>query len=276
MLEISKSDTYITLFDNITELANYISRPRKPGRENSSERSGPAFSGTNSYEEAFNGLKYGDEKLYNEIKKEREKINIDKFLGNVANRTKYENRVYGCVPNVPAYLTKNPVNMINPEKNIISHKIVNIFLNVGVSGGVDKEDIIRNGITYLNVIDLLDKAGYRCNLYAGVSARDDDYFFMYVKVKTDREPLNIKKVAFPIVSPSMLRRIYFKWAEVFDYDKDITQWGYGGVVGNETTKEYLKENIKEDFILWDYHDGSNSKSIEKILEDLKQQGITIQ
>lgn len=277
MLEISDKEKYITLFDNITELANYISRPRKSGRESSSESANSSFTGTNSYEEAFNGLKYGDEELYGKIKNEMDKINIEKFLGNVANRLRYENRLYGCVPNVPAYLIGKPTNMINPEKNAISHKIINIFLNIGVSAGVNKEDIIRNGTTYLNVIDLLEKAGYRCNLYAGVSTEyDDEHFFMYTRVKTDREPLNIKKVSFPIASPSMLRRIYFKWAEVFDYDSNIT-WGYGHPASSSDTEKYLKQSIKEDFILWDYHNGSGgSKSIEEILEDLKKQGINIQ
>lgn len=276
MLEISDKEKYITLFDNITELTNYISRPRKAGRDNSSESASEIFSGTKSYEEAFDSLKYGDENLFNKIKKEIDKIKIDKFLGNVANRQKYENRFYGCVPNVPAYLIKNPVNMINPEKNVISHKIVNIFLNIGVSSCNDAKDIIRNGTIYLSVIDLLEKAGYRCNLYAGVSTEDDEYFFMYVRVKTDREPLNIKKIAFPIASPSMLRRIYFKWAEVFDYDKNITGWGYGRPADSSDSKKYLKQSIKEDFIFWDYHEGSSSKSVEKIIEELKNQGINIQ
>lgn len=279
MTEINIKDKkfYLTLFDNITDLANYLKRRRKPGRDNASDTSSEHFSGTKDFKEALEFMKYGDEELYKKIKEEKRKINIEKMLGNVSNRQRYEQRIYGCIPNVPIYLIGSPINMINPEKNMLSHRILNIFLDIAVHGDVDKEDIIRNGIAYLNVIDLLEKKGYRCNLFAGTSSKyGAHHMYMYVKVKTDREPLNLKKICFPLASPSMLRRIYFKWAEVFDYDLDITNDGYGRCEDEKTTKEYLDKFLKSNFIVWSYNEDGHSRSIEKIIENLKNKyGIQV-
>lgn len=281
MVSFQNSSTYINLFDNITDLAQYLStKKRKSGRDNSSEDSSKGFSGTSSYEEAFNLFKYGDDDLYKKFKDEKSKINIDKLLGNAVRRQKYVNRNYGCVPNVPAYLIGNPLNMINSEIGRISHKVLNIFLSIGVPAYINKEEITRRGIIYLTVIDLLEKAGYRCNVYAGVTASSGRAEYMYVRIKTDREPLNIKKLAFPLAHPSMLRRIYFKWAEVNDYDYDITG-GYGHNDSFETIKENMKNLYKEDFLLWTYvdikEDGRHTaKEIEKIVEELKEKGIEIE
>lgn len=281
MVSFQNSSTYINLFDNITDLAQYLStKKRKRGRDNSSEDSSKGFSGTSSYEEAFNLFKYGDDDLYKQFKDEKSKINIDKLLGNAVRRQKYVNRNYGCVPNVPAYLIGNPLNMINSEIGRISHKVLNIFLSIGVPAYINKEEITRRGIIYLTVIDLLEKAGYRCNVYAGVTASSGRAEYMYVRIKTDREPLNIKKLAFPLAHPSMLRRIYFKWAEVNDYDYDITG-GYGHNDSSETIKENMKNLYKEDFLLWTYvdikEDGRHTaKEIEKIIEELKEKGIEIE
>ena len=281
MVSYENSSTYINMFDNLTDLSQYLtSKKRKKGRDKSSESGSYSFTGTSSYEEAFNLFKYGDEELYKKFKDEKAKIKIDELLGNAVRRQKYVNRNYGCVPNVPAYLIGNPLNMINTEIGRISHKVINIFLSIGVPFHIDKEEITRRGLIYLTVIDLLEKAGYRCNLYAGVTTSQSRAEYMYVRIKTDREPLNLKKLVFPLAHPSMLRRIYFRWAEVNDYDYDITTSGYGSNDSTSAITEKMKNLYKEDFILWTYvdiySDGSHTaKDIEKIIEELKEKGIKL-
>lgn len=279
MIEINDRTNYINVFDNITEVADYVTtKQRKPGRENrSSDTDDYDFFGTHSFDEAINFLKFGDEELYNKIKEEKSKINIDKILGNAKKRQTYENKVYGCVPNVPAYLIGTPLNMINSEIHAPSQKIINIFLNTRVCAGVDKDDVIRNGIKYLSIIDILEKQGYRCNLYSGCanSSGDGYHCYMLTRVKTDREPLNIKKICFTIANPSMQRRIKFRWMEVNDFDYDFTG-GYGQPDDIEYTQKILSEKLKDNFMVWTYERDLRAKTIEEILEDLKKQGINIQ
>lgn len=279
MQEVHKNSCYINVFENITELSNYITkRKRKPGRSNDSENTGDFhFYGTNSFEESIELLKYGDEELYKKVLEEKNNIKIDKMLGNSRKRQTYENNVYGCVPNVPAYLKGNPVNMINNVKNVPSHKIINIFLNIRVSAFVDIEDVIKIGTKYLSIIDLLEKNGYRCNLYSGVAnSGHSEYSYMLVKVKTDKEPLNLKKICFTIANASMQRRIKFKWMEVNDSREDMTNHGYGRPDNESHTKDVLKQHLKEEFIIWTYERDNNSKTVEEIINNLKNYGINLE
>ena len=281
MLEISntKDKVFIDIFDNIHDLTTFLKKPRKSGRDNSSESESYDFTGTHSYSEALDLMMYGDEETFKKVIEEKNKIKIDGFLGNVANRQRYENNVYGCVPNIPSYLMGYPIDMINSVKDQPSHKIVNIFLDMSCNAGIGKEDIINAGVKYLSVIDLLEKKGYRCNLYAGVSSKygysDYEAYYMLVKVKTDREPLNIKKICFTIANPSFLRRIYFRWAEVFDFESDITG-GYGSNLDSDKVKSLFNNNVKDSFIVWCYQDdGAQRCSVEELIKKLKESGITL-
>lgn len=278
MVEIKGKKTYINLFDNISDLADYLKKPIKEGRDNKSEDKGYDFTGTKNYQEAYDLLKYGDEELYKRVKEESMKLNFNKYLGNVSNRQQYIKNIAGFVPNIPEFLKGNPINMIDTKRNKLSHRILNIYLNSSITGGTDKEKIIENGIAYLNIIDLLEKAGYRCNVYIGNSSSYDYHTYdvhMYVKIKTDREPLNMKKICFPIAHPSFLRRIYFRWVEVFDYDLDMTD-GYGRVEGEDFMKEKLKPRLKEDTIMWSFSDrNASARNFDEIVKMLEEDGIKI-
>lgn len=279
MLEINDKTNYINVFNNITEIVKYlVPRQTKYGRENISLRNDDEdFYGTETFEEAIDLLKYGDEELYNQIKKEQAKIDINKIIGAYGQKLKYKNKNYGSIPNVPAYLRGDPINMINPEKKQPANRILNIFLNIRVCGGVDKDDIIRMGLKYLTILDILEKSGYRCNLYSGCASEyNDKYSYFMVRIKTDKEPLNLKKICFTIAHPSMQRRIKFRWMEVNDFEQNFTH-GYGHPDDIKHTQKILNEKLKDNFIVWTYEDGTSSKSEEKILEDLeKEYGIKIE
>lgn len=279
MLEINKGKIYINVFNNIDELAKYVStKPRKPDRDNSSETGGFSFTKTYSFGEALDLLKYGDEELFNKIKDENKKINVNKLLGNIINRPKQKQDVVGFQANVPQYLLGLPTNMINQEPKKTSQKVLNIFLNIRVTAGTSSNEIIKIGTQYLLIIDLLEKAGYRCNLYSGVanSGYDNNYCYLLTRIKTDREPLNIKKICFTIAHPSMQRRIKFKWQEVNDGNYNFTCNGYGRDDDKNHTKSILEKELKQNFIIWTYEDDNISKNTEQLLEDLKKEyGINI-
>lgn len=273
---INSSKVYINIFENINEVNQYVTtRPQKSGRDNSSQEVGDKhWYGTNSFEEAVDILVHGDEELYNRTREEIKKLNLTKLLGNVSNRVKYENRQYGCIPNVPAYLNGSPLSMINPEKTELSQKVLNIFLNIRVGGGTEGDKVVKIGSKYLAVIDLLEKAGYRCNLYSGVANEkwESKCLFM-VKVKTDREPFNLKKICFTIANPAMQRRIKFRWMEVND-GADFTNSGYGGTTDDKDIKAML-DLTKKDYIVWNYERNNNTFKVEDIIKELEKQGIKI-
>ena len=212
MIEYNDGINYINVFNNISELSKYVEKKeRKSGRDaGSSEEGQRYFYGTNNFEEALELLRYGDDDLYKKVIEEKSKIKVDKMLGNARNRQTYFNNISGCIPNVPNYLIGNPQNMIDIKKNGASQKIINVILNIRVPSGVDADDVIKIGTKYISIIDVLEKSGYRCNLYSAVAntnSSNSKHSLLMVKIKNDREPLNIKKICFAVAHPSMQRRI---------------------------------------------------------------------
>lgn len=285
MFKYKKDNILLDTFNNISEFYKYISstEPRKTAG-NSSESGSKDFTDTYNLEDAYKLLLGGDEKLYSDYRR-LEKISVSKLLGNVINRPKEKNDVVGFQANVPQYLLGLPTNMINQEPKKTSQKILNIALSFCVSCWVDTEDIKKVGNLYIQVIELLEKAGYRVNLYLVCATKTYKNGNLYdlIRIKTDREPFNIKKCIFPLMHPSMLRRLNFKYWEVCDCytdgERDFTKDGYGTVNDNKKEiKQILEKVLKTNFIVWRFQElsGNLEQNVKRVLDELKKDyGIEI-
>ena len=283
MIKVKKSqELCLNVFSNISEFYNFIQKtPRRSRAGNSSEEQGDSsWRGTSTLEEAYDLLLGGDNELYKKFKEQKD-LSVDKMLGNVVNKNKIKNDIVGFQPNVPNYLLGLPNDMINQEPKKVSQKILNIVLCMSVSAGVEASTLQSIGMKYTQVIDLLEKSGYRVNLYIAHSGEyDGEKDVCLVRIKTDREPFNIKKCVFPIAHPAMFRRIMFRWIECCDVDKELTGgWGgYGRPIDNkEYTRKIVEENLKNNFIVWDFQNTDFQKvGVPKIVEELeKKYGIKI-
>lgn len=277
MLSIRRKDYLLDCYSNISDLYNDLKdKPRRPRASSSSEDGDYYFSKTRSLEEAYDLMIHGDNELYKQIKDTVKSLNIDKILGNVVKKSSLYNSVVGFQPNVPNFLKGIPTDMIAEKQNKKSQKILNIVINVTVSARVRAEDIIKAGAYYYTVIDLLEKSGYRCNVYSMANFETySDNGYMLVKVKTDREPFNKEKVAFVIAHPSFLRRINFKWTESCNCKGEPTDDSYGRPITDDMKiKNVLSKELKADFIVWSMQE-DYKVDIEKIIEKLKKQGIKI-
>ncbi len=266
------------IFNNINEFEKFINDPKnkKPERDNSSETGSSWFTGTESYEQASEFLKYGDADTYKYIKQKQRELKIDKLMGNMINKPKPFNNVVGFQPNVPLYLNGVPTNMIDNKKNKTDLKIINIFLDVCASARVGADEIKDAGTMYATVIDMLEKSGYRTNLYVGdVSMLGSEKIMYALRIKTDREPLNLEKMSFPIANPSMLRRIGFKYMEVCDSNQDFTYHGYGQPYTREDEiKNWFQKYMKTNMLVFSYQNGTTF-TIEDTIKRLKDKGIKI-
>lgn len=279
MIEIKKDNKLLNVFDNIDDYTRFLNDKSliKIERKKTSETGDYSFTGTHSYEEALDLFMHGDQDTFNYIKKEQRKMKVEKLLGNSVCKKKTFNDLVGYQPNVPLYLNGVPTNMINEYKTKKDLKIINIFLDVCASAYVSTNSIRKAGTIYATMIDILEKQGYRTNLYIGdFSELYGEIIACCVRVKTDREPLNLNKLAFAIANPSMLRRIGFKYIEICNSDNDFTHSGYGRPYTNEEQiKNILDTRLKSNFIVFSYQDGLNF-TIENILKRLEEKGIKLE
>lgn len=201
------------IFNSFSELESFISSsPRVKGNEKrtsseDTDKENCKFTDTKNYQEASDYLKsgytYGCESLQKEM---------SGLAKNYKNVVTVKNDVFGVVPNIGAYMTGHPKNMINikTEKRAVKTKVINMIINTAVSCSYTKNDVVRLGAATLLQIIRLERNGYKVNLYvANKTEEESNQLVCFTKVKNSSEKLNLLKVAYPLVHPSYHRRHMF-------------------------------------------------------------------
>lgn len=236
-------------FDSITDYVSYLRRTKETekyrGKNRQSHRTderGRIFTGTESYEEAedlfLNGWDEGTKQLAKKMNEVKNKI------------VEYKNKpcysVAGYQACVPRYLQGIPDSMIYTKKIKQKQKVIDIVKDIGYNCATKKEEIMEESVKVLRLVERLEKQGYRVNLYVAI-VFDGQYRSEYsrittsIKVKSSAQRLNLKQVAFPLVHPSMLRRIFFSFIEKCPYTYDYTQT-YGRCTSDYTfRKSFVKQ-----------------------------------
>ena len=235
-------------FNSISDYVKYLDQTpiskHFKGKELSSVTGDHSFTETWNYEDAQDKLKYGWNEGFDEFvkaKKQVESIMTDYIVA----KPKPINSVVGHVPNVARYIQGHPLNMIEYKKQEVKQPIIDIYNGITYSAFVETSEIIRKGVILLSVIDAIEKAGYRVNLYNifyADSPNDNEVLSMKVKLKDATQPLNVKKLYYPLVNPSFLRRQTFRYIEVAK-TKYSYRSGYGRPVGQKRIKKELADRV---------------------------------
>lgn len=215
------------------------------GRDHSSETGTEDFTGTESYKEAVGLFRFGYSKPLEKIKRGVE-VNA---MGLKKHNTTPRLGIVGFTPCVPNAILGLPNSMVNIEMEPKKSKIVSIVYDSCANCMTSEGTFIAAGIAVLTIVNSLEIQGYRVSLRVGFynSKADKQAVYSTVKLKDWRQPLDIKKMAFPFCHPSMLRRIGFKWLETQPELTDTDfRGGYGSSLPNVKTydemRTYLKEN----------------------------------
>lgn len=145
---------------------------------------------------------------------------------------------------VPLYLQGVPNNMVTKKMTPVKQKVITLNKSIDYNGGVSAEQIIEESIKAMQIVKKLEAQGYRCNLniVLGTTAGyPSKQFVVKVRIKSANEKMNVSKLAFPLVHPSMLRRLFFRFIEVYpNVTKSFTS-GYGAPASTEEIKRIFKD-----------------------------------
>lgn len=184
------------------------------------------FTQTHSFEEACELFKNGWSDMSEELTQRL------KAEGVFEPTMTYKNvqSVEGFHPIVPLYLMGIPTNMVSKKLTPMKQKVININKAITYIASTKKEDIIDESIKAFKIIKKLESQNYRVNLNIvhGVYEYDEKYF-VKIRLKSANEKLNISKLAFPLVHPSMLRRLILRFEEVYPDVSSSFTYGYGRV-----------------------------------------------
>jgi hypothetical protein len=216
-------------FNNIQEFVQYIEdtplndifRWEKLG---STETGQYSWYQTSSYEDAQDKLKNGDKKIAERLTGQ---LKVEKHAHNMMVQ-KPSYGVAGYQASVPRYLQGIPTNMINKKAVIQKQRVVTITKNIGYFGVFSGEDIIKEAIKAVQLINTIEAHGIRCNLYVtSIAEAGGTAVGFRVKIKSANERMNISKLAFPLANPSMLRRFSFRYREIAPETTNSFKYGYG-------------------------------------------------
>lgn len=230
---------YMEEYNSISEFVQTInSRSQNPEITSVQSESGKySFTGTNDYNEAENLLLHG---WVEESEKLNEMLKL-KALKEKSVKNTYDVAGFQC--SVPRYLQGIPTNMINQKVVTKKQKLITITKNITYSSSIKRKTIEEESVKSLQLVNNLEKQGYRVILNVTLIAKKDNIILCNkVRIKNASERLNLSKVSFPMVHPSYLRRILFRWIERFEYTTRPFSDTYGIPVKCEEFNNILKNN----------------------------------
>ena len=238
-----KNTSYIREFDSLNEFESYITNTPLNDtfrwQKLSSTDGSYSFTQTQSYEEATKLLKDGWSSMAQDITK---KLNVIKnqVVNEHVQKILYD--VVGFQASVPRYLQGIPTSMVNKKLVPVKQKVITLDKDISYNASIKTEQIIEASVQTLQLIKKIEAQGIRVNLNLiwGVAAGDTKEVAK-VRLKSANERLNISKLSFPLVHPSMLRRLCFRYLEVAPTVTKSYTWGYGAPLDGSQLKTYCKD-----------------------------------
>lgn len=218
------------------------SRPITDGRfdDKSKARFG-SWEGVKSYEQALDYMKNGYQPT---VEKLKERIKAMKM--GEGKRISFKNNIVGAVPVVPLALQGVPNNMVDMRMKTIKCKVIDVYYDITCSAMTDSDDIIKNGQKLLGAILELEQQGYKFNLYAvQCYSEETDADMLVVKMKSSDQPLDLKRMSFPLTHTAFFRVIGFDWYS--KSPKAKYRGGYGRGIAYSLSVEELNDFARQLF-----------------------------
>ena len=237
-------ETYTQQFNSISQFYQYIcdtpfNNAFRWARHGSTEHD-YRWTQTHNFEQAVELLRNGWHTMATNL------TNKLRVSTNPAPVTKPRNvlSVSGYQPVVPLYLAGVPTNMISKQLVKVKSKVIDVTKLVNYNGGVKADQIVEESIKALQIVNQLERQGYRINLNIAIGSEEGGVQIVCkVRIKNANERLNVSKVAFPLVHPSMLRRLFFRYIEVNPNVTSGFVHGYGTPVAYSKMKDIFPNDI---------------------------------
>lgn len=265
------SKTEIIQFDSLQDFYKYIcDTPFNEAFrwvEHSSVTGDKHWTKTENFEEAVQLFKNGWSDMATKLV-QKLKVIENKTEPTMKPRNKLD--VCGYQAIVPLYIQGVPNNMMNKKMVPVKQKVITLNKSLDYNGGVSSDQIIDESIKAMQIIKKLEAQGFRCNLniVLGTTAgwrADEKQFVLKIRIKSANEKMNVSKLAFPLVHPSMLRRLFFRFMEVYPkVTKNFTS-GYGRPAKSSELRDVFKgEYLLPNFIKKDVNTINTINDLETV------------
>lgn len=253
-----------------------------------SDRNSEKFAGTKDFAEATELFRNGWDAGLTKIKAGK-----GGDFSSPAPRALVRNYYVGACPNVPRALQGLPDAMRQVYRTPQKQKVVTIFVDMCVSGMLDKDRYQKVGGYIYQAIKAIEEQGTRVEIITGFadsigttrSAAEELIICPEITLKKASETLDAGRLSFALVHVGMFRRLCFKYIETCPCELlngsragDYSPSGYGIVaMANEEIaakfKKHMKKTHKNAVVLYMSKLARNKEitSGEKLLEIIKSE-----
>lgn len=207
--------SHIYYFDSVQEFLQHLdnNEPQPAFKSQDSQATyNPVWYGSASYDEADKWLRYGDHKAAERIGQAITKMRVQVSSYTTSTRTRAD--YVGFAPCVANFVAGVPQSMYNRKRVRKPQPVITICYNTGATAGYSADEIAECGATLLEAVRAIEAGGVRVNLYTSqVSSKGQQYAGPLIRIKDADQPLDLLKCAYPLSSPSMLRRHKFAFLE---------------------------------------------------------------
>lgn len=263
---IENNKTEIIEYDSLKEFYDYLCKtPFNDAfrwASHSSVEGTERFTKTKNFDEAVELFKNGWSDMATKLV---QKLKVIESKTEPTMKPRNTLGVCGYQAIVPLYLQGVPNNMVNKKMVPVKQKVITLNKSIDYSCGVSADQIIEESIKAMQIIKKLEAQGYRCNLNIVLGSSQTKKFVVKIRIKSANEKMNISKLAFPLVHPSMLRRLFFRFIEVYpNITKDFVH-GYGyPSTSSELRKLFEGEYLLPNFIKKDVNKITGIEDLENI------------
>lgn len=207
---------YYESYDNYKEFLELLEKRQNenPNRNIESIMGDPDWIGVRTFEEAKDLLLNGWSKEVETLK-----MKFNQELNSIEKKGKMKTfaNVQGFMPIVSSAVMRLPNSMIDIKMENKKSKILKFMICIDRACSVGTKEIIEKTSKQLAVISSLERSGqYRCRIEIMFCPFDDSepnktICPCSIMVKRESQPFDIKRLAYPIIHPSMLRALMFAW-----------------------------------------------------------------
>lgn len=237
----------IETFNSANEVASTIETRTITDKKFSDETHGGNFYHNAEWvgatrDEAYTMLREGYQPVCDELKR----IKMHGLAG-TEKRVKQFNNVAGFQPIIPNAIMGLPNSMIDTRIMPIKTKVLDIYYDCTASSGNKAQALIDAGKKMLSVVLKLEQKGYRFNIYAvqDYYRPSTDCDMLCVKVKSASQPLDIKRMSFPMAHSAFFRGIGFEWYAKFPKGK--YRFGFGHAFAYAHSQETIQQEFTKMF-----------------------------
>lgn len=211
-------ENYIKTFDNVCDFVKFIeNNPLNKVFENHQisekiDESKKLFD-TVDYDQAQKEIIHGRKIELEQLTKEVNNLTT----GYLKTEKRYQKSPAGGMVNIMAYNSGSPFCRRRKVAKKVKSNIIVINYCANIHQGIKSSDVCLNSAKLLSAINILTAKGYAIELnYLDISKSDkkgSQYIGAKIRLKKDKDKINLRNLSYTLCSSSMLRRHFFKFME---------------------------------------------------------------